>query len=159
MDKVGLTINGDELVVSEDVVNNVDKNFTLVGTSSGVSAELKLNIIVPNYLNAPMSVVFSDDTGDINFTLPNTVDLANAKMYLFKQEVQFTANNNVVTVSKDLLKDVKDTSVGFKLELANGNIYRLYASYISHNRLTVNNVGADAIAINSVEDFVLLELS
>ena len=152
-DKVGLTINGDELLVNEDVVNNVDKNFTLVGTSSGVSAELKLNIIVPNYLNAPMSVVFSDDTGDINFTLPNTVDLANAKMYLFKQECQFSASNNVVTVNKDILKDVKDTSVGFKLELANGNIYRLYASYISHNRLTVNNVGEDAIAINSVEDF------
>ena len=29
----------------------------------------------------------------------------------------------------------------------------LYASYISRNRLTVNNVGEDAIAINSVEDF------
>ena len=149
----GVSISGDELIISEEASRNTEKNFTLVAESSGLTDSLELSITTPNYLNAPVSVIYADDTNNPSFTLPEGVNLAGAKLYLYGNEVEYTTSGQTITISKEIIQSSPDIDLGFRLVLADGEIYRMYATYISHNRYAVNNIPADAIAISSKEDF------
>ena len=148
----GVSINGDELIVGENAANNSDLDFTLIATSGGISDSLDLSISKPSYLSSPLQVIYSDDNKDVSFDLSG-VNLSGAKLYLGVEEVQFTVNNSIITISKDIVKATPNTDLGFKLLLSNGDIYRLYATYISHGRYTINNLPANAISLASVDDF------
>ena len=148
----GLSIQGNTLVVGEAAANETNPNFTLTATSSGVSDSIDLTISVPNYLNIPLQVVYADDNKDISYDLSG-VSLNNAKLYLGSEEITYSLSGSVMTISRDVIKALPDTDIGFKLLLNNGDIYRLYAAYISHNRFAINNLPTDAISISSVEDF------
>lgn len=148
----GITIVDNELRVGEAAANEAVPTFNLIATSSGVSDSLELTISIPNYLSIPLQVVYADDNKDISYDLGN-VNLSNAKLYIGNEEINFTQSGSVITISREVIKARPDTDVGFKLLLNNGDIYRLYATYISHNRFLINNLPADAISLSSVEDF------
>ena len=148
----GVTLNDDELTIAENAINNVELTFSVIASSSDKSDSLELTITKPNYLSAPMQVLYTSDEGDFTYDLQG-VNMTNAKLYLDNEQITYTLNGSVMTVSRDLLKSRPNTDVGFKLVLENGDIYRLYATYISHSRFTINNLPMDAISLSSVNDF------
>ena len=148
----GVSIENNTLVVAEAAANETDPTFSLIATSSGISDTLALTISIPNYLNSPMQVLYSDDTNDVSYDLTG-VNLTGAKLYLGSEEISFTVSSSVITISQSIVKAQADVELGFKLLLNNGDIYRLYATYIAHNRYTIANLPEDAISLSSVEDF------
>ena len=148
----GVSIEGQQLVLSEEAANNSDLTFDLIATSSGMTDSVTLTIAVPNYLSAPVQVIYSDDTNNLTYNLGG-INLSGAKLYLDGQEIQYSMSGNIATINKELIKGKPNTTVGFKLAIANGDVYRFYACYISHNRYTVNNIPTNAIALSSAADF------
>lgn len=148
----GITLEGNVLTVTEEAAKDSDPHFTLTATSSGVSDSIELTISVPNYLQIPLQVRYADDNSDLSYDL-GSVNLSNAKLYIGSEQVSFTQSGSVITISKEIIKARPNEDVGFKLLLSNGDIYRLYATYIFHNRYTINNLPDNAISLSSVEDF------
>ena len=148
----GVSIDGSTLILSEDATNNEELTFDLIATSSGISDSLTLTISVPNYLASGLQVRYSDDTNDLTYDL-GSINISGAKLYLDGNEIQYSMSGSVMTLSKEIIKSKPNETVGFKLVLANGDVYRFYATYIAHNRYTISNLPANAISLSSVADF------
>ena len=149
---VGVSIVDDELIIGEDAANNTDLVFSIIASSGGVTASLELTISKPNYLSSPLQVIYADDTKDLSYDLSG-ISLTNCKLYLGNEEVSYTLNGSVMTISKEVIKAIPNSDLGFKLLLNNGDIYRFYATYINHNRYIINNLPDNAISLSNVDDF------
>lgn len=149
----GITISGNIMSLTEDVSNEETETFVLKATSGGLSTSLELRIASLNYLSSPSVTTYLDDTVDLEYNIPSGESLANAKLYFFGEQINYTTEGNKLIISRSLVVNHPNEDVGFRLLLASGDVYRLYATYINHNRASVNNLPADAIALSSAADF------
>ncbi len=148
----GVSIDGQYLVLDESAANNSDLTFDLIANSSGITDSLELTISIPNYLTTPLQVIYADDTKNLTYDLDG-VNMSGAKLYLDGNQIEFSMSGSIMTINKDLIKSKPNENVGFKLLLSNGDVYRFYATYIPHNRYTISNLPAGAIALASKADF------
>lgn len=149
----GISIENNEMKVSEKVTKSGVESFELIATSNGVSDKLTLGISIPQYLESPIFVLYENEDKDVTFDLGQGVSLSNAKLMLGSEDVAFTNDNGLIKINKDVIKKYPNQDLGFRLVLADGSLYRLYATYIAHERYAVNNLPNDAIALGSVNDF------
>ena len=150
---IGIEIEGDILNIDESVENYSQNDFKVIAKSGGLTSSLTLKINRPIYLNTPTQVLYSDDIHDVSYIIPGDVDLENAKLYRFNQEIEYTLNDNIVTINKDYVTEVPNTDILFKLVLSDGSYYRFYANYITHEKYQLINLPADVYEIATVEDF------
>ena len=151
-DLEGVSIEGQTLVLDENAANNSDLTFNLIATISGMSVSLELTISIPNYLSTPLQVIYADDSKNLSYDLDG-INLSGAKLFLDGSQIEYSMSGSIMTINKDLIKSKPNENVGFKLLLSNGDVYRFYATYIPHNRYTINNLPSGAIALSSKADF------
>ena len=148
----GVSVSGQELILDESAANNTDLTFDLIATSSGVTDSIELTISIPNYLVTPLQVIYADDTNNLSYNL-GSIDVSGAKLYLDGNQIEYSISGSIITINKDLIKSKPNENIGFRLLLTNGEVYRFYATYIPHNRYTINNLPSGAISLSSKADF------
>ena len=150
---IGIEVEGDVLTIDETVERFAQDTFQIIAKAGGLSDALTLTINRPKSLGIPTQTLYSNDIHDLSYLFPDEVNLNNAKLYKNEQEINYTLNGHVITISSDLVTGTTNTDILFKLVLENGDYYRLYANYLPHEKYIVSALPEDAIAISSKEDF------
>ena len=101
---------------------------------------------------------YKDSTAEfIEFTLPGKADLLGMKVTKYSQEIHSASRSgHTVRIPVSEIKSFPDRTVPFTFITGAGEdqvLYRGYACYINHNKLTTSDLPTEVIALASKEDF------
>ncbi|MCH5171598.1 MAG: hypothetical protein J1F31_02050 [Erysipelotrichales bacterium] len=150
----GITINDDILTIDEDVQITQLEIYATSAIGKVRSNTLKFSINVIKSIGK--DIVYNNDTRDLEFKFDSMLDLNDMSVLCFGKPVAYEVSNNVVTINKSYLDDVKDTRVPVVFTLNDGTRYRADAYYMSHDEYTLEYVKSheqNVIEINSYKDF------
>lgn len=148
----GVSIEDNILTVGELVQKYRNETFTIKAKtlSNNITFEKVLTLNQPKYLDNGYTL-FKDDTNDLVIEMPNEEDLTNAQVYRYNKATSFSVSEHTITIPRSVLTEIPDTTITFNIRLANGTYYRVYGTYISHDRIT--SVEGEVIHLSSKEDF------
>ena len=168
---------GNILTIKEDIMNYDTKNenpvFTIVGTSKNgltVSKELTLKRIhylgstytasgMDENITEAVQVLYQDSNAEfIEFTLPNSADIASMSVYRFSAQIyDYQRSGHTIRIPKKYISEMPNTQMTFTFRCGSGNslvIYRGYGCYIDHARYTLETIAERSyITLGSAQDF------
>lgn len=144
----------DNILTIDDEFNLSEISFYAISESGVKSKTITIPVKKQLVVESGPSVVYENEDTNFTFTFANNLDLTDIKVRLYGKEIDYTLENNTITLSRSLLEDAKDSKTRVIFELKDGSIYGSDIYYLSHIRYNENTVGEDVIKIYSVEDFL-----
>lgn len=144
--KLKTTYSGITLV--NDVVS-IDENCTLstfeVRALAGkYTASFKVTVNKFKDISGGSYVFYKDTLEDINVTFPTTVSLENVKAYIDNSLIEIKEiKDNTVVIAKEFLELIPNTTIRFKFKLADGSLYRCYATYFNRDMYNLEYIQAN----------------
>ena len=150
----GVTIEDNILTIDPEYF--MDKQIILCAmTETGLrSKTITLDVVYHTPFNPNAQIIYENEDKNIEFKFNSVEDLTNMKITFLGKEVNYSVNNNVVTISKDLITATPNVKCNFTFTLTDGRVYIADAYYITHkNYKNEANINEEVIYINSVDDF------